>query len=182
MLVLETPRLALRHFTETDLPELAALYADPEVRRYFPGGTLSLAETREELNWHLRAARERDRLGLWATICRGTGALIGRCGLIAWTIEDRPEVEVAYLIARQRWGEGLGAEAAGALVEHGFDSLGLDRLISLIDKNNAASRQTAEKAGLRFERTVDVEGTAADLFAIEKPSRAQELREGPDRG
>ena len=178
MIILETPRLAFRHFTEADLPELAALYADPDVRRYFPSGTLSLAETREELDWHLRAARDGERLGLWATVCRDTGALIGRCGLIAWTIDGRPEVEVAYLIARQHWGQGLGTEAAGALVSHGFDVLGRDRLIALIDKDNAASRRTAAKAGLHFERQVQIEGTPAELFVIEKPSRAQEPHEG----
>ena len=172
MVILETPRLAFRHFTETDLPELAALYADPEVRRYFPNGTLSLAETREELDWHLRAAQDGERLGLWAAICQATGALIGRCGLIAWTIDGRPEVEVAYLIARRHWRKGLGTEAATALVGHGFDTLGLDRIIALIDKDNAASRRTAAKAGLHFERKVEIEGTPAELFAIKRPPRA----------
>jgi ribosomal-protein-alanine N-acetyltransferase len=139
---------------------------------------LSLAETQEELDWHLRAARDGERLGLWATLCRGTGALVGRCGLIAWMIEGRPEVEIAYLIGRQHWGKGLGTEAATALVGHGFDALGLDRLIALIDQDNAASRRTAAKAGLHFERTVAIEGLPAELFAIEKPSRAQAPHEG----
>jgi RimJ/RimL family protein N-acetyltransferase len=49
--VLETERLVLRHLTLGDLDELAALYRDPEVRRYFPEGTLTYEETREELEW-----------------------------------------------------------------------------------------------------------------------------------
>lgn len=49
--VLETERLVLRHLTLGDLDELAALYRDPEVRRYFPVGTLTYEQTREELEW-----------------------------------------------------------------------------------------------------------------------------------
>ena len=42
--MLETERLVLRHLTLGDLDELAALYRDPEVRRYFPDGTLTYEE------------------------------------------------------------------------------------------------------------------------------------------
>jgi RimJ/RimL family protein N-acetyltransferase len=49
--VLETERLVLRHLTVDDLDELAALYQNPAVRRYFPEGTLTYEETREELEW-----------------------------------------------------------------------------------------------------------------------------------
>jgi RimJ/RimL family protein N-acetyltransferase len=173
MVILETPRLVFRHFAAADLPALAALYSDRDVRRYFPEGTLSLAETEVELDWHLARARAGDRLGLWAVVDRRSGVLVGRCGLIAWTIEGRPEVEVAYLIGKDHWRQGLGTEAACALVRHGFDANGFDRLIALIDKDNAASRRTAAKAGFRFERSVEVEGSPAELHSIEKPSRGQ---------
>lgn len=174
MIVLETPRLAFRHFAATDLAALAALYADGDVRRYFPEGTLGLAGTKAELDWHLDRAAAGDPLGLWAAVERRTGMLVGRCGLIAWTIEGRPEVEVAYLIGKEHWGHGLGTEAACALVRHGLDTLGLDRLIALIAKANVASRRTAAKAGFRFERVVEVEGSPAELHSIEKPPRVED--------
>jgi ribosomal-protein-alanine N-acetyltransferase len=52
MLLLETPRLVLRHLEPTDLDALFALYRDPEMRRYYPDGTRTRAETEEELHWH----------------------------------------------------------------------------------------------------------------------------------
>jgi len=56
MMILETKRLLLRHFIPDDLEALFALYRDPEVRRYFPEGTLTFEETKEELEWfHLYA-------------------------------------------------------------------------------------------------------------------------------
>ena len=96
--VLETERLVLRHLTADDLDDLAALYRDPEVRRYFPDGTQTREETRAELNWIIDVYYTRYGYGLWATILKETGAFIGRCGLLPWEIEGRTEVEVAYLL------------------------------------------------------------------------------------
>ena len=49
--IIETNRLILRQFTPNDLDALFALYRDPEVRKYFPEGTLTFEETQEELEW-----------------------------------------------------------------------------------------------------------------------------------
>lgn len=172
-LVLETPRLALRKFREGDLADLARLYADEEVRRYFPGGTMDGDQTKEELGWYLEGGfREHPGLGLWATIDRSTGRFIGRCGLIPWTIEGKEEVEIAYLLDREFWGRGLGTEAADALRRYGFERLGLPRMISLIHPGNVASIRTAEKAGLTYERDVVLEGEEARLYSVRSPGRA----------
>ena len=168
--ILETPRLVFRRLVPGDLDGLAAIYGDPEVRKYFPEGVLTREETREELEWFLNGHPEDPRLGLWATIHRESGHFIGRCGLLLWDIEGRREVEVAYLLARPYWGQGLGAEAARALVRHGFDQLGLPRLIALIDPENQASMRTAVAAGLSFEREIEQGGLRTFVFAISTPT------------
>ena len=152
MVILETPRLVLRHLVPEDLDALYALYRDPAIRRHFPDGTLTLEETREELEWFRHGHPAHPELGLWATIERGTGAFLGRCGLLPWEIDGRHEVELAYLIDKSRWGEGLASEAAAAIVGYAERVLGLRRLICLIMPGNAASARVAEKAGMRFER------------------------------
>ena len=81
-LILETERLILRRLIMDDLNDLFALYRDPEIRRYFPEGVLNLAETKEELEWHMNGHPEYPELGLWATIYKQTGKFIGRCGLL----------------------------------------------------------------------------------------------------
>ncbi|MGZ8578443.1 MAG: GNAT family N-acetyltransferase, partial [Actinomycetota bacterium] len=88
--VLETERLILRLLTPGDLDALAALYADPEVRRYFPEGTLTRDETQEELAWIIDVYYARFGYGLWATVLKRSGAFIGRCGLLPWAIVPRP--------------------------------------------------------------------------------------------
>lgn len=149
--VLETPRLLLRQLTMDDLDALAALYRDPDVRRYFPDGTLTHDEAREELAWIIDVYYGRYGFGLWATIHKESGEFIGRCGLIPWTIDGRAEVEVAYLLARPYWGQGLATEAAQAIMRYGFDELKLSRLICMVDPENLASQRVAEKIGMVLE-------------------------------
>jgi RimJ/RimL family protein N-acetyltransferase len=152
MLILETSRLILRHLVPDDLDDLYALYRDREVRRYFPEGTLSYVETREELEWFLNGHPDYPQLGLWATIHKGSNQFIGRCGLLPWTIDQRFEVEVAYLLAKAYWGQGLGTEVAQAILDYGFDTLHLAGLICLIDRQNLASIKVATKIGMTFEK------------------------------
>ena len=95
MTILDTERLRLRGFRLSDLDDLFELYRDPEIRRYFPDGTRTYEQTREELEWFSRG----KELSLWATELKEDGAFVGRCGLLPWTIEGRDEVEVAYMIA-----------------------------------------------------------------------------------
>jgi ribosomal-protein-alanine N-acetyltransferase len=170
MKILETNRVFLRHLLPDDLDSLFALYRDPEVRRYFPEGTLTYEETREELEWFLHGHPDHPELGLWAAIQKETGRFIGRCGLLPWTIDGRFEVEVAYLLAKEVWGQGLGTEAARALVEYGFGRLRLQRLICLIDRENLASIRVAEKIGMRFEKEGRDDKGPFLLYSMHRPT------------
>ncbi len=152
MIILETERLILRHLLTEDLGPLFQLYRDPTIRRYFPDGTLTRDETLQEIEWFRAGHPDHPELGLWATIERESGAFLGRCGLLPWTIEGRTEVELAYLIDKARWREGMATEAANAIVEYARDQLGLRRLICMITPGNEASIRVAAKVGMKFER------------------------------
>jgi ribosomal-protein-alanine N-acetyltransferase len=151
-IILETERLVLRHQVIQDLDALWALYCDPEITRYIPDAPRSRVEAKEELEWHMNGHPRFPELGLWASIHKETGKFIGRCGLLPWTIDGRQEVEVAYTIARDYWGQGLATEAAQAILNYGFEELNLSRLVSLIDAENIASQRVAEKIGMTFEK------------------------------
>ena len=103
-----------------DLDALAALYSDPEIRRYFPDGVRTYEQTREELQWIIDVYYGEYGYGLWATILKDTGDFIGRCGLLPWEIDGRTEVEVAYLLDKSYWRRGLATEAAAAIVDYAF--------------------------------------------------------------
>jgi len=86
---------------------------------------------------------------------QGNGRFIGRSGLLPWTIEGQNEIEVAYSLAQDFWGQGLATEAAQGIVQYGFEKLNLSRLICLIDPANVASQRVAEKIGMTLERKMD---------------------------
>ena len=143
-----------------DLDTLFVLYRDPDIRKYFPDGTRTYEETKEELEWIIDVYYGQYGFGMWATIHRETGAFIGRCGLIPWTIDDQPEVEVAYLLDKAYWGQGLATEAAQAIVQYAFEQLQLSRLICLFDPEHDVSRNVAEKIGMALEK--DLPGINGD--------------------
>ncbi len=170
MIAPETDRLLFRPLDRDDLDALAAIEADPEVMRYFPSGPRTRAETARDLDRCI-ALQAAHGFSLWATIDRATGLLIGRCGLLPQSLGGRNEVEVAYMIARHRWGLGLATEAARALRDHAFGPLGLDRLVSIIHRDNLGSRRVAEKAGLKPERMIQFMSHRCWLYAIEAGDR-----------
>ncbi len=167
-IILETKRLILRRQVMEDLDDLWALYCNPNITKYIPDAPRSRAEAQEELEWHMHGHPKHPELGLWATIHKETGKFIGRCGLLPWTIEGQYDVEVAYTIAEEFWGEGLGTEAAQAILQYGFMQLSLVRLICLIDPNNLASQRVAEKIGMTLEKKVHDEMGDFLIFAISK--------------
>jgi RimJ/RimL family protein N-acetyltransferase len=153
-IILETERLILRRQVIEDLDDLWALYCDPQITKYIPDAPRSYEEAREELEWHMHGHPKYPELGLWATIHRETRKFIGRCGLLPWTIDGQRDVEVAYTIAQEYWGQGLATEAARGILEYGFEKLNLPRLICLIDPENIASQRVAKKVGMTLEKKV----------------------------
>lgn len=168
MIILETKRLILRHPVPEDLDDLWALYRDPVITKYIPDAPRSRDEAREELEWFLHGHPRNPQLGLWATILKETGKFIGRCGLLPWVIDNQPEVEIAYTIAREFWGQGLATEADQAILQYGFEKLNLSRLICVIDSDHVASQKVAEKIGMRFEKEGRDEIGPFWVYAIQK--------------
>lgn len=155
MKILETDRLLLRHQLSSDLDDLYALYCDPQVIRYIPDAPRNYEETRLELEWHMHGHPRRPELGLWATIHKPTGAFIGRCGLLPWRLAGRDEVEVAYLLGKQYWGQGLATEAAQGIVTYAFEHLHLSRLVCMVLPDNHASARVAQKIGMSMEKEME---------------------------
>ncbi|MGE5222572.1 MAG: GNAT family N-acetyltransferase [Omnitrophica WOR_2 bacterium] len=167
--ILETKRLLLRHLMQDDLDDLFALYCNPEITKYIPDAPRNYTDTKEELEWFLNGHPRHPELGLWATVHKETGRFIGRCGLLPWTIEGQQEVEVAYALAQDFWGQGLATEAAYGILQYGFEQLHLSRLICLIDPANIASRRVAEKIGMTLEKKVegiDGDGIPSLIYSI----------------
>ncbi|MBI4500942.1 MAG: GNAT family N-acetyltransferase [Gemmatimonadetes bacterium] len=168
MLTLETERLLLRPFRDTDIDAYAVMCADPEVMRYVGDrGVLSRDDAWRQMamlvgHWHLRG------FGMWAVEERATATFVGRVGL--HFPDGWPDREVAWALARPYWDRGFGLEAARAALTHAFGPLQWQRAISLIDPENRRSIHLAERLGEQFEREVDMRGHCVHLYAIARES------------
>ncbi len=166
--ILETERLYFRHLTLNDLDDLFALYQSPDVRKYYSEGIPTYEETRRELAWIVDECYAKYGFGMWAVIHKETGEFIGRCGLCPMDIEGHEEIEVAYMLAREYWGQGLATEAAQAILNHGFEQMGLPRLICVINPGNRASARVAEKIGMTLEINGNINGEPTLLYSMYK--------------
>ena len=169
MLIAATKRLFLRLFTPADEPALTHLFADPAVMR-FGDGPRPPEWVRGWLGDTLESYARRG-YGPWAVVEKVSGETIGYCGLFHYAdVNGRPEIEIGYRLARAWWGRGYATEAVSAARDYAFTTLGLPRLIALIDPANVASLRVAEKAGLRFEAEAMLPGyTYPDrVYTIER--------------
>ena len=105
-----------------------------------------------------------DRHGLWAVCQKGDPALIGFCGYRFF--HDPPELQLLYGIAPKYWSRGLTTEAAKAMIDYGFSTLGFSRIIASADAPNLASFRVMEKAGMRFEKRVTIDDRETIYYTI----------------
>jgi len=144
---LTTPRLALSEITLQHGNELYELDADPRVMRYIGNGQASTREQIDDVMRRLpRAYALYPGLGTWRATRRDDGDFIGWFALKY--IPHTAEVEVGYRLRYGAWGKGYATEGARALVGHGFDTVGLERIVGVTHPDNAASQRVLLKAGL----------------------------------
>jgi len=146
----ETARLVIRTFAEADAEPWLALVNDPEVGRFLPPSEDATLETFQSALKRRRAMEQERGYAMWAVVLKGTGALIGQCGLYP-SGDDESEVELAYHFITSCWGHGYGTEAAIAVHAHGLGQIALDQVIALVMPENVGSCRVAERAAMRLE-------------------------------
>lgn len=163
---LDTERLTLRPLREDDVRAFFELSQDPEVFRFVGDRR---APTLQEAwravagwigHWAMRG------YGQWAIEEPKSGRFIGRAGII--NPVDWPGPEVGYVLGRAYWGRGYATEAAGAAMSWGFEQIGFDDLISLIDPDNAASIRVATRLGEALRGETDLLGHRLLVFGISR--------------
>ena len=159
---METERLVLRMFRESDTDAYAEMVSDPEVMRFL-GKPMSRAEAWRNMammlgHWHLRG------YGMWAVEEKASGEMVGRIG--CWRPEGWPGLEVGWTLRRRFWGRGYATEAARASVAYAFEALDQTRVISLIAPENVNSIRVAERLGERPDGEWKIAGTKVIVYAV----------------
>lgn len=132
----------------------------PELVRWLPWA--HLAHTRADSRRYIRQARLarlRSATYEFAALDDGTSRLLGVVGLhrVDWS---RRSASLGYWIRSSEWGHGLGTEAAGCVTEHGFRTLGLNRIEAHVAPDNLRSQRVVGKLGFKAE------GLARDIELV----------------
>lgn len=143
---LETERLRIRPYSETDIPELLPLIGTKEVA----ATTLRIVHpyTEQDAKEFLEFATEPGKLWLAITL-RGNGRQIGGVGLRIE--EEHQHAELGYWLGLPYWGQGYATEAACEMLRYGFENLKLHRIFATHFKHNPASGNILKKLGMRYE-------------------------------
>ena len=164
---LETARLRLRAWRDSDLEPYLELTSDPEAMRFLGAGEVMDRElTWRNIalivgHWAIRG------YGFWAVEEKASGAFVGRVGL--WNPEGWPGMEVGWALLRRYWGRGYAAEAGRASLDHAWSHLDAKHVISLIFPENRRSIAVAERIGERFERRIGKFGRECLIYGVNRP-------------
>ncbi|UPK74112.1 GNAT family N-acetyltransferase [Nocardioidaceae bacterium SCSIO 66511] len=150
---LETERLRLRPFADSDGDGLFALQSNAYVLRYW-----------DSPPWTERSSVARFLAGCRRMSEEGSGArtaiercsdraFVGWCTFNSWNPEFR-SASLGYCLAESAWGHGYATEAAGALLGWAFDTVDLNRVQAETDTRNLASARVLEKLGFVREGTL----------------------------
>ena len=142
-------RLGFRNWSHDDLPQFAAMNGDADVLEFFPN-TLSEAESRNFIT-RLIDHYTKYRHNYYAVELKATGEFIGFIGLAYQVYESdfTPATDIGWRLKKSVWGNGYATEGALRCVQHAFETLGKEKLVSTCTVHNTQSENVMRKIGMK---------------------------------
>jgi len=144
---LRTERLLLRPFRLDDVNDVVAYANDQQWSRYLVRIPYPYSRRDGEQFVAQTLLSSWEEHPQWAIVL--DESVVGGINLDIVTRDRR--ANVGYAMARAEWGKGLTTEVARAVVDHGFERLGLETITARADARNTASRRLMEKLGMTRE-------------------------------
>ncbi|MFK4809581.1 GNAT family N-acetyltransferase [Devosia sp. ZW T5_3] len=154
---LETPRLLLREWRDTDREAFAAIVGDPHVMRFYPA-TRSRAEADAWID-KMIAGLANGTAHFLAVERKSDGAMLGLTGTadINFPIPTEPKLEIGWVLGKDYWGQGYAPEAARAALDHAFTQLRAPEVAAFTARVNLPSQRVMQKLGLVRDPRADFE-------------------------
>ena len=153
-MILQTSRLLLRPWEDSDAASLYEYARDPEVGSA-AGWSVHRSEA-ESLNIIRTVLRGPES---YALCLKPEGRAIGALALKqgdSTDLTDRvDECELGYWVGKPYWGQGFIPEAARELLRHAFEDLGMRRVWCAYYEGNDKSKRVQEKLGFRYQWTTE---------------------------
>jgi len=167
-IIIETNRLLLRTFSESDANLIYELNLDPDVTRYTHDPIKDLAQAAEILEKVIIPQYVLYNHGRWAVHVRSSLEFLGWCGLKYRS--ELNEIDLGYRFKKEGWGKGYATEAAWASIQYGFEKIGLQRIVARAEIDNIASWKVLEKCGMTYIGDEEVDGYPVKTYEILNPS------------
>ncbi|WP_240221802.1 GNAT family N-acetyltransferase [Rheinheimera hassiensis] len=148
--VIETERLTLKPLVSADSASLLQIFSDPEVMKYWNTPPWSDIQDAYRFVDNSNDAMQRQESLVLGVYLKSTAELVGKCMLFSYDKESK-RAEIGFGLSRACWGKGYITEAGEALIQYGFNSLGLRRIEAEIDPDNQSSAKALEKLGFYQE-------------------------------
>lgn len=162
-IILETERLCLQELCTDDFENLCSILQDEEVM-YAYEHAFSDEECHRWLNNQIERYKKFG-FGLWGVILKENNEFIGQAGLSMQDCgKDEQVLEIGYLFKKSHWHLGYATESAKSCKKYAFDVLGYDKVYSIVRDSNLASRNVAERNGMKPVSTF-----VKTYFGIEMP-------------
>ena len=166
--VIETERLLLRTFSETDAPLIYELNLDPDVTRYTHDPVKDLAHATEILEKTIIPQYALYNHGRWAVHLKASLDFLGWCGLKYRA--ELNEIDLGFRFKKEFWGKGFATEAAYASIKYGFEKIGLQRIVGRAEIDNIGSLKVLKKCGMNYIADEEVEGYPVKTYELYHPS------------
>jgi RimJ/RimL family protein N-acetyltransferase len=165
---IETARTLLRPFMPDDIPAYAAIRAKPEVVRFIAGerAARQAADLAPRSIIAFNQHWQERGYGPWAMVEKASGRLMGHMGLRY--VPEMAATEILYMLDTPFWGQGYATEGARASRDHGFEVVGLARVVAFAAVENRASQRVMRKIGLTFETLRPYKGFTVAFYAMER--------------
>lgn len=173
MIVLETERLVIREFGEEDAGFVLRMLNEPAFLRNVGDRGVRTAEDAAKYIRERILTSYRDRgYGMW--LVHRNSQPIGTCGLL-----KRPEmddVEIGFSFLEEFWSQGYALEAAARVMEYGWNTAGLARIVAIVVPDNSSSIRLLEKLGFKYEKMIRLTPEAAEvmLYQTTRPRTTDE--------
>ena len=158
---IETKRLIINKFDTNDISAWALIECDPKVRKFVNNKVLTYSEAKSYVLENMKSYKT-NGYGRYAVRYKSNRKLIGMCGFL----KDELGIDFGYRYSRDTWGQGIGIEAAQAVIKYGLSEVALRSIFAAVLPENMASEKILIKLGFLFEEQTHFMGKLYKKYKI----------------
>jgi len=171
---IETERLILREVIEQDVDGMFELDSNPIVHQYLGKKPITTKQQAKNVVKFIRQQYEERGIGRFATIEKASGEFIGWSGL-KLNVGKKEELngkqnfyDIGYRFMPRYWNKGYATESSIAILDFGFKTLKLKKIVGAAEIENIASNKILLKIGLQFINEFDFENAKVNWYELKK--------------